>query len=72
MAEANLNGRIPVACVLACAGPIMENTVEYVLLSVSCSSVFCSYQVVAIWRKLTYFFVCTMVQIHQHQVRLED
>lgn len=30
MKEANLNGRVPVACVLACAGPIMNNTVEYV------------------------------------------
>lgn len=30
MKEANLNGRVPVACVLACAGPILDNTVEYV------------------------------------------
>lgn len=29
MKEANLNGRVPLACVLACAGPIMNNTVEF-------------------------------------------
>uniref|UniRef100_K3WIP5 Glucokinase n=1 Tax=Globisporangium ultimum (strain ATCC 200006 / CBS 805.95 / DAOM BR144) TaxID=431595 RepID=K3WIP5_GLOUD len=29
MKEANLNGRVPVACVLACAGPILDNTVEF-------------------------------------------
>lgn len=26
--EANLGDEVPVACVLACAGPIMNNTVE--------------------------------------------
>ncbi|DAZ97120.1 TPA: hypothetical protein N0F65_010443 [Lagenidium giganteum] len=29
MKEANLNGRVPTACVLACAGPILNNTVEF-------------------------------------------
>ena len=30
MKEAKLVDRLPVACVLACAGPILNNTVEYV------------------------------------------
>jgi len=35
MKEAKVVSQLPVACVLACAGPIINNTVEYEMLLLS-------------------------------------
>jgi glucokinase len=37
MKEAKVVSQLPVACVLACAGPIINNTVEYEMLLLSLS-----------------------------------